>query len=219
MLTLYYYSLCPLSQKIHLILKIWNIEHEKIQITNRESYNQIKSYLKFSPLPLLKIKNEKGDLFLTESLVISNYLKHHYTNQPVCFQTQSIEIISDIHFYKDVYMNIVYERTLKTIFSGVQLPNINKIQEGIENSKKYLIHFESILLDYNWLNKFQFSIGDISLFTQIMCLDYCGQMPWLKFPSIKKWYMRIKYRPEVQEILKEHIPTFLPPKHYELLDF
>jgi glutathione S-transferase len=219
MLTLYYYPLCPLSQKIHLILKIWQIPHEKIQITNREIYSQIKNYLKFSPLPLLKIHNEKEDLYLTESLIISNYLNHNYVNQPICFQTQNIEIITDIHFYKDVYMNIVYERTLKTIFSGVQPPNISKIQEGIENSKKYLFYFENILIDYNWLNKFQFSIGDISLFSEIMCLDYCGQMPWLKFPNIKKWYMRIKYRPQVQEVLKEHISIFLPPKHYELLDF
>lgn len=219
MLHLYYYPLCPLSQKIHLILKIWKIPHEKTIILNRDMYNQIKGYLKFSPLPLLKISNETEDIFLSESIVISNYLNQYYVKQPICFQTQNLEIITDIHFYKEIYMNIIYERTLKTIFSGIQPANIYKIQEGIENSKKYLSYFENILLNFNWLNKFQFSIGDISLFTQIMCLDYCGQMLWLKYPSIKKWYMRIKYKPEIQEILKEHITIFAPPKHYELLDF
>jgi glutathione S-transferase len=216
MLILYYYPLCPLSQKIQLILKIWSIPYEKVQITNKTDYIKIRNDLKFSPLPLLKI-NENS--YLTESLVISNYLNYHYNNQQICFNSQSIEAITDIHFYRDVYMNVVYERTLKTIFVGIQPPNINKIKEGLEHLNKYLNFFESILQEHNWLNKFQFSVGDISLFTQLMCLDYCGQIQWLRFPEIKKWYMRIKCKKEVIGILKEHISIFPPASHYELFDF
>ena len=49
MMILYYYPLCPLSQKIQLILKIWEIPYEKVQITNKTDYIQIRQDLKFSP--------------------------------------------------------------------------------------------------------------------------------------------------------------------------
>lgn len=212
----YYYPLCPLSQKIRWLLLLLKINCELVPIFNKSDYTSIRIFLKFSPLPLLKI-DEKS--YLTESLVISNYLYYHFGNKQICFNTQSIEAITDIHFYRDVYMNVVYERTLKTIFVGHQPPNIAKINEGVENLKKYLFFFENLLSEYQWVNKFQFSIGDISLFTQLMCLDYCGQVPWLTIPEIKKWYMRIKYKPEAQIILKDKICLFPPPSHYTCLDF
>jgi glutathione S-transferase len=216
MLTLYYYCLCPLSQKIHWMLKFFKVEFVKVPIINKEDYMNIRSLLKFSPLPVLKIDE---NVYLTESLIISNYIHYYHDNKQICFNTQSIEAITDIHFYRDVYMNVVYERTLKTIFSGLQPPNINKINEGLDNFKKYAAFFENLFSSHQWANKFQFSAGDISLFTQLMCLDYCGQVPWLSIPETKKWYMRIKYKPEARSILKEHIGMFPPPSHYELLDF
>lgn len=216
MYTLYYYPLCPLSQKVHWMLHFFKVQFVPIQIINKHDYNNIHALLNFSPLPLLQI-NENN--YLTESLIISNYLNYNYGNKQICFDTQAIETITDIHFYRDIYMNIVYERTLKTLFATQQPPNINKIKEGLEYLKKYLKFFEALLSCHHWVNKFQFSTADISLFTQLMCLDYCGQVPWLTIPEIKKWYMRLKCRPEAQIILKEHIGIFSPPSHYRDLDF
>lgn len=213
---LYYYPLCPLSQKIQWTLQFFKVDFTKVPITNKNDYLNIRSLLNFSPLPILQIDD---DSYLTESLVISNYLHYRYNDKQICFNTQSIEVITDVHFHRDVYMNVIYERTLKTVLVGLQPLNIHKINEGLEYLKKYLHYFENLLSCYQWVNKFQFSVGDISLFTQLMCLDYCGQIRWLTIPEVKKWYMRIKYKPEAQAILKEHISIFKPPAHYELLDF
>jgi glutathione S-transferase len=213
---LYYYPLCPLCQKIIWILNLLRIPHEKKIILDKYSYAEISSLLNLSSLPLLKTNDQN---YLTESLVISNYLYFNYHNQYICFNTQYMEVVTDVHFYRDVYMNIVYERTLKTIFVKNQAPNINKIQDGLNHLKKYLLFFENFLQEYYWMNKLQFSSADISLFTQLMCLDYCGQIPWFTVPELKKWYMRMKCKAEAQSILKEHIGIFPPPAHYELLDF
>lgn len=214
---LYYYPLCPLSQKIHWLLLQYNITFNKISIISRDEYIKIRSLLNFSPLPLLIVDKNQH---VTESLLISEYIKHYCGKQDdFLIESRKIEMITDIHFYRDVYMNIVYERTLKSLVGSLQSPEVSKINEGLVHLKKYLIYFESIFQAYNWVNKFQFSLGDISLFTQLMCLDYCGQVPWLKIPETKKWYMRLKYRSEAQLLLSEKIGLFPPPSHYKLLDF
>lgn len=212
----YYYPICPLSQKIHWLLLQYQIPFKKIPILTKNDYINIRSLLNFSSFPLLEIDKEN---YLTESLVISEYINYYFNNHKFCLNTLAVETITDIHFYRDVYTNIVYERTLKTVFTSFQPPQVSKINEGIEYLKKYLTYFEQLFQDYHWANKFQFSVADISLFTQLMCLDYCGQVPWLKVPEIKKWYMKLKHRKEAQILLAEHIGVFKPPEHYNKLDF
>lgn len=213
---LYYYPVCPLSQKVHWLLLQYKIPFKKIPILNKNDYMKIWSALNFSPFPLLEVS--EGN-YLTESIVISEYINYLFNKNTFCINTLSMETITDIHFYRDVYTNIVYERTLKTIFTSFQSPQVSKINEGVEHLKKYLNYFENLFANYHWANKFQFSVADISLFTELMCLDYCGQVPWLKIPETKKWYMRLKHREEARILLEEHIGAFKPPAHYDQLDF
>lgn len=212
----YYYPLCPLSQKIHWLLLQYRIPFKKNPILTKSDYLAIRPLLNFSSFPLIEI-NEGN--YLRESLVISEYINYHFNQNKFCTNSLEVEVITDIHFYRDVYTNIVYERTLKTVFTSFQTPQVVKINEGIEHLKKYLSYFENLFQSYNWANKFQFSVADISLFTHLMCLDYCGQVPWLKIPEIKKWYMRLKHKKEVQTLLSETIGAFQPPAHYTKLDF
>ena len=213
---LYYYPICPLSQKIHWLLLYYKIPFQGITIVNRDDYIKIRSILDFSPLPLLEV-NEGS--YITESLVISKYINYLFNKNNFCIHTFAMETMMDIHFYQDIYKNIVYERTLKSIYTSFAPPQVSKINEGVENLKKYLNYIEKLFENYNWSNKFQFSVADISIFTQFMCLDYCGQIPWLKIPETKKWYMRMKQKKEAQILLEEHIGAFPPPAHYQKLDF
>jgi glutathione S-transferase len=70
-----------------------------------------------------------------------------------------------------------------------------------------------------WLAGDSLSLADVAAAAQLSSVDYLGDVPWEGHPEAKDWYVRLKSRPSLRPLLKDHIAGVPPPKHYADLDF
>jgi len=70
-----------------------------------------------------------------------------------------------------------------------------------------------------WLAGDTLSYADISAAAQLSTLDYFNDVPWEHNSDTKEWYALVKSRPSFQPLLKDRVPGFKPPIHYDNLDF
>jgi glutathione S-transferase len=127
------------------------------------------------------------------------------------------EMWFDINFFHDVYKLSVYERTLKFIYTKDIMVNMENIKQGQKNQMLYLSKLEELFTTQCWIND-NFSINDITCFSHLAALDYFGQIVWIRFPNLKKWYSRMKSNNQYNFILNKKI-HINPVSYYNNFDF
>ena len=220
----YYYPLCPISNKLLIVFKMINISKflniEEVKIVSRQSIQKLPN-IYFQYLPILSIPDR--DIHLRDSISILNFLSsviNHdiLKNWKDDREIQFFEQFFDQYMFFDIYKYAIFEKTQKLILYNNYFPNNENVKIGVNNIKYYLDFFEERFKFKDWVQG-KFSISDISCFSFMAVLDYCFFLSWYKYPNIKNWYRRMKSNIEMNFILQHRIPNFLPPSHYEIIDF
>jgi glutathione S-transferase len=214
----FYYPICPISNKFRILLNLLRLDFEEVKIISRQDV-KILPQINFQYLPIL----QSGDKFFRDSNSIMIFLSNISSDKLILDwlqneEIQYMEIFFDKYMFFDLYKPAIFEKTEKLILFNEYFPNNDVIKKGLSYQEEYLSKLEAILWKNNWINKIH-SVNDISCFSMLAVLDYCFMIPWMKFPNLKQWYQKLKSREEYNFVLKERIYNFLPPKHYDLIDF
>ena len=124
----------------------------------------------------------------------------------------------DTRLSEDVLGYILGERLEKSM-NGGGAPDAEILQYGRQNLDFHLNYINWLLEQRSWIAAEQFSLADISAGAHLSCLDYFSEIPWKRYPRVKDWYQIFKSRPSVRPLLKDRLPSLLPPRHYSDLDF
>ena len=223
MISCYYFTLCPFSRQIYLLLLESNISTHLIHINPWEKDNDL-TYL--NPSMLLPILVHEKKLII-EYYPIIEYIEssmndYKFLGDTHVEQAESRRLISWFNqkFYIEVTRYIINEKVRRIMQGGGLTPSSRNISAAQHNIRTHIAYIDFLLQRNSWLTGEKFLLPDMIAASHISILDYCSNIEWTKIPlSVKKWYSLIKSRPSFNTILEQTINNLLPPEHYYNADF
>lgn len=228
---LHFLEICPFSRTILLAINELNIECKLIAHTNFNEINQKPLFHKneklyYFDLPYL-LDNEikiTGRYAITEHLIESNQKYGDYLlGKSTLFRAKTRSLTSWIEgdFYENITKIVIYEKILKNFDNLVdRSPNSNSLRDAENILKKYLLHIQEILGEFEYFGNEFISLADFALASNISILDYFDLIEWgLNLKRLKHWYLIIKSRPNFKLLTKIKFVGFKPSKQYALIDF
>ena len=183
------------------------------------------SFLKLNPAGQVPVLIEDGNLILSDSNSISEYLDEIYPLPILRGETPVIRaevrrLVSwfDLKFNDEVTNPMLQEKVFKR-FMGMGHPQTDIIRVAKKNIHYHLDYISWLVDRRNWLVGNELSLADITAASHLSCLDYLGDVPWRDYDTAKTWYVRVKSRPSFRPLLNDRILGLTAPSHYNNLDF
>ena len=227
MRTLYHTHLSPQCRKIRLALAEKGLDCELIE---ENVWRPSDELLAINPLRTLPVLMDAPDddtdpVTLLHSQSIAEYLDEVYPEKPLIKGApgQRAEIRRlcawfEERFEFEVGQNLFYEKIEKRL-AGEGPPDMDVARIGLDNINYHLEYISLLIEKRNWLAGEDYSLADISAAAHLSTIDYLGDVPWVHFPMVKGWYVRIKSRRSFRSLLADRVPGMPPPRHYPDLDF
>lgn len=219
---LYHLHLSPFSRKVRLALAEKGLDFE---LVIEKVWRRRPEFLELNPAGAVPVLVEPGDLVLTESTAICEYLDEVYPApsllgmDPVArAETRRLVSWFDLKFDREVTANLLFEKIGKRA-AGLGGPDTGAIRAGQHNIGPHLDYLGYLSEHRRWLAGNSFSLADITAAAHLSCLDYLGDVPWRHHRAAKDWYARIKSRPSFRPLLADRVPGAGAPPHYANLDF
>jgi glutathione S-transferase len=117
---------------------------------------------------------------------------------------------------ESVTRRIVFEKGSQR-YTGAPVtraPDMDIVRKGRELLKPILTKLGEAAEMNGYLASREVSLGDLAVAAHLSALDYFGEVPWVDFPAIAEWYMRMKSRPTFRSLLNDRIPGQPPVSHY-----
>lgn len=222
MYTFYYHNSCPLSRQVKVLLKYLSIEHKCIIGEYWLPNNVMFDLSPNGNVPILKSDNVG---IIDGVFPIVEYLMHihpdfHLFEKDIILLNEVRRLFSLINekLNYDVTKKVVLEKLVKFLDNS-KSPNRSKLKKAQKKQKEYLEYFNEIIKERGFVFRERVSLLDIALASHISILDYFSLIDWYLYSVLRSWYQVMKSLPYFRVILKERLGTFIPPKHYQELDF
>ncbi len=212
--TLEYFSICPFSRAILVLLNELKIPYK----LSSKKYWKHNIYPE-SEFPIL---HQNNNTIYGLYAIIEHYIKSYPTWYLIEGEESQIrtEIAKwSINFHCLVTKILIDEKVIKASSSHSNI-DTNNIYIAKKSMKTFLDSYTKILSQQYFLTSDNLSIADIVAASCISTIDFFGEINWRNYPEIEKWYLIIKSRPAMQKMLTHAVlPGFMPPEHYLLLDY
>ncbi|AJD54245.1 glutathione S-transferase [Thalassospira xiamenensis M-5 = DSM 17429] len=219
---LHHFWLSPFSRKVRLVLAEKKLEFE---LKAEPVWERRDAFLSLNPAGEVPVLEEEDGTVLCDSTVICEYLDEVYTDTPLLgsdakerAEIRRLVAWFDGKFNREVTDHLLGEKLLKRFFS-TGTPDTKILRAGRTNAAYHLDYIGWLFERRNWLAGEHLTMADIAAAAQISVIDYMGDINWSKHPRAKDWYMRIKSRPAMRDILADRQASFPPSPHYADLDF
>jgi len=218
---LYHQPLSPYCRKIRLVLAEKRIE---VELVEEKPWERRMDFLRMNPAAQVPVLKMDG-LVLADSGAIFEYLEETCPEPPLLpkspagrAEARRLTAWFDDKFHNEVTANLLYERVNKKLArSGY--PDSEKIKTGMRNIRYHLDYIGWLMDHRRWLAGDELTIADFAAAAQLSCIDYIGDVDWIRSAGLQEWYAKIKSRPAFRSILADLVPGFTPPQHYADLDF
>lgn len=221
MYTLYLHHINPFCRAVLLMLLEMKIPFQFKQCPQWNHDPDLVALKHYGQIPCL-YKNQTH-IFTTFS-AITEYLNETYThknilgNSPLqksftrylCTWANEI-LFQNVSF--PILQNYFFPYLFQTTHS-ITRQHIVDHQQKLHEALLYLCDLEK---HHTWLTGEKISLADLTIAAHLSYLDYLDMIPWINYPHLTQWYLRMKYRPSFQEILKIKFPNITPQKNYPLV--
>ncbi len=220
--TLYHYPLCPFSRKVRLLLFEKGLSYGMIMET---PWMRRPEFLKINPAGDVPVLIEPDGYALTDHVSICEYINEIKTTPDLMGETprgraevRRLTNWFDSKFYMEVYKPLVGEKLDKVVRLSKE-PDAALIRAGRANLKRHLDYLDWLTARRNYLAGRYISMADLGAAAHLSVLDYLGEINWERYPDMKAWYLKIKYRPSFNSLLMDRLAGIMPSDVYANLDF
>ncbi len=219
---LHYNSICPFSRQARVYIKELEVEFLLIK---EDYWQRQQDFLIINPAGTLPVLEEPFGLTVVEIYPIIEYLHEKYPN--FFFMGEEINTRCEVRrlvlwfndkFYREVTKLLIDEKVIR-LLANIGSPRTEFLRAARINLNYHLNYLNSILSIRSFLVADTLSCSDIAAACHLSIVDYFGEINWNNWLDIKNWYSIIKSRPSFRPLLQERIAGFVPPPHYENLDF
>jgi glutathione S-transferase len=218
MKTLYHYPLCPFSRQLRVAFKELDMH---VSLIKEDFWLRRPQFLKINPSGELPVLTELSGHIISGIYPITEYLI------PCSLMDSSPEKACEIRrllswfnekFNREVTKWIVDEKLIRSL-KAAGSPRTDYIRAAKANLGHHLKYMTGLLSENNWLSGDRITFADIAAASHLSVLDYFGEVTWDNCPIVRDWYSLIKSRPSFKPLLQDSIAGFMPPSHYQDLDF
>ncbi|MEM8554780.1 MAG: glutathione S-transferase family protein [Pseudomonadota bacterium] len=221
MIKLYHMPLSPFCRKVRLCLAEKGLN---VDLVEERYWQRDPDFLRRNPLGKVPVIRIDGKTF-GDSTAICEYLEEVYPTPALLPQDpkERAEVRRlvgwfDDGFFRDVTVNVLYERVNKKL-TGEGYPDSRNIKQGLANIKVHLDYMDELLHHRRWLAGDTMSLADFAAAAHLSAMDYTSDVDWHRSAGVKDWYAKIKSRPAFRTLLSDQVSGFVPAKHYSDLDF
>ncbi|MCY4446498.1 MAG: glutathione S-transferase family protein [Rhodobacteraceae bacterium] len=223
---LYHYPISPFSRKVRLVLA-----EKKFEFSLREEryWERRQDYIKINPTGKVPALIDSHKNVFADSNAICEYLISIASDDTVPLipedpveQCEMRRVIAyfDETFYQEVTKILLFERMLRRI-QKKKYTDEKMIRTGSQNLRRHIKYLGHLVENRNWVAGNRMSLADFAVAAQLSCLDYVDDIEWESesLEGIKNWYSALKSRPAFLPLLSDHVPGYIPPRHYAQIDF
>ncbi|RMD90870.1 MAG: glutathione S-transferase family protein [Alphaproteobacteria bacterium] len=181
-------------------------------------------FLRLNPAGTVPVLIE-GRRALADAIAIAEYLDESQTEPPLlgADPVARAEVRRLVGWFMDkcdreVTQLLVGEKLYRR-FLRMGETDSAAIRAAHHNLKIHLDYIGFLCERRHYLAGGQFSLADAAAAAHVSIIDYFGDIAWDRYPAAKDWYMRVKSRRAVRQLLADRIAGLAPPRHYEKLDF
>jgi glutathione S-transferase len=221
MARLFHVPLSPFCRKVRLSLAEKKIE---VDLVEERYWEQDPDFMRRNPAGKVPVLRLDG-IMMSESAAICEYIEETRpeTSLLPSDPAQKLEVrrlVSwfDDKFHHEVTSKLLYERVNKKMMKA-GYPDSKNVKAGAKAIKFHLGYMTWLLDHRRWLAGDAMTLADFAAAAHLSSLDYISDVDWNSCPEVKDWYAKIKSRPAFRSILADQVPGFIPPKHYNDLDF
>lgn len=221
MYILHHFPLCPFSRLARLLLAEKQLDFKLVE---EKFWLKTIELAKLNPsfeLPVLQTEKHS----ICSIYAISEFLEAispsvKFLSEDVFENTEIRRLTSWFNqkFYQEVTKYLLQEKIVSN-YLGTVSPRMNFIRAAGINLNSHLDYIEFLLAKRKWLAGDVLTLADLAAASQISVIDYLGDINWDKYHHAKEWYAVMKSRPGFRPLLIDRIRGFVPPAHYQNLDF
>ena len=225
-----HFPLCPHSRSIRLALSELGIEFELVEERSWEFRAQFLALNPAGDLPVLE--TAQGETLCGVYSIMEFLAEAPEGNPP----RQGLPLLPQLRedraevrrvidwfqrkFDREVSRELLAEKVYPRLSPAVRHTPSADLLRAVRTNLRYHLRYVSFLADQrSWLGGDTQSFADLVAAAHLSVADYLDEIPWEQHPTAKAWYQRVKSRPSFRELLADHVPGFVPPPHYEDLDF
>ena len=218
---LFHVSLSPFCRKVRLSLAEKKIE---VELVEERYWEQDPDFMRRNPAGKVPVLRLDG-MMMSESAAICEYIEETRP-EPSLMPDDAVQRLEvrrlvswfDDKFHAEVTSKLLYERVNKKVMKQ-GYPDSQNVKAGAK-AIKYHLDYMTWLLDHRrWLAGDKMTLADFAAAAHLSSLDYISDVDWNRSEAVKDWYAKIKSRPAFRSLLADQVPGFLPPRHYNDLDF
>lgn len=236
---LQYFSACPFSRSIILLLDELRLEYQRNEILDiklliSKYHKQNTFYPIYEEIEDFENDNQiitQKKIKISSFLSINNYLIKKYSTHYEYLSGENMFEKSKIdemiwwllfEFYNDSFSIIIYEKYLKAFESSLlnHSPDSIKVRMAELKLKELLFSCDIKIKETGFCATESITCADLLLASMISILDYMDLINWnSNILNLKKWYLIMKSRPNFKNILKSRIFGVRPNQNYAIIDF
>ncbi len=222
---LYHYPISPFSRKVRLVLAEKNFE---FTLREERYWERREGFWRINPSGKVPVLCHGRDVF-ADSQAICEYLEMVAPEGTVPLfpddpkeQCEVRRLIAyfDEKFYQEVTQVLLFERMLRRV-QKQGFTNERQVRSGLEKYRRHMKYIKHLIDNRRWIAGSRMTLADFTVAAHLSCLDYVGDIQWddEDLAGVKGWYSAIKSRPAFRPILSDHVPGYVPPRHYAHVDF
>ena len=223
MILLYHFFLSPGARRVRLLLAEKKLPF-KCKVEKYWQRNE--SFLALNPAGTVPVMLDADGTRICGSQVICEYLAEMYDDTPSFLGVDAVERAEvrrlvawfDEKFQHEISDILLAEKVMKSMLRKGQ-PSATALRASHRNIHTHLAYITWLVERRSWLAGEAITLADFAAAAQISCVDYLGDIPWIDYPKVKDWYVRIKSRPSFRPLLRDQIAGLFAPSHYADLDF
>lgn len=222
MALLYHY---PLSAPARFIRILLSEKRCSVSFFEEKDWDPRPEFLMLNPAGEVPVLIMDGGAVLSGARAIAEYLEETVADPPMLGTTPEgrAEVRRLVDWFhtklgSEVTRHTLSEKLLKRVF-GLGEPDSEAVRCAAHNLKTHLRYVEYLTQSSNYLAGDHFTMADAAAAAHLSVEDYFGSIAWEHYPAAKDWYVRVKSRRSIREVLKDRVKGVNPPAHYADPDF
>jgi len=198
-LKLYQFAASGNSRIVRLVLEEKHLPFDRVNIDVTKGENRTPEFLKLNPrgkVPVLVHSTVSGDVVLSESSVINEYLEEVFPNPPLMPKApaQRAHVRALVHLFDTELSPTTGLLIIEKLLKKPEEQRADFVAERQKATREILARVVEMMSDGPFLAG-DFSLADASYIPVLSVMAPCGIILDREFPKLGRWLAEVKKRP------------------------
>jgi glutathione S-transferase len=199
-LKLYQFAASGNSRIVRLVLEEKRLPFTRVNIDVTKGENRTPEFLKLNPrgkVPVLVHTAPEGEVLISESSVINEYLEEVFPNPPLMPATPAkrAHVRAMVYLFDTELSPTTGLLIIEKLLKKPEEQRADFVAERLAKTRDVLARLVEMMEDGPYLAGDSFTLADASYIPVLSVMAPCGIILEREFPKLAKWFAEVKKRP------------------------